>query len=159
MFKFSGVLLLSLTVSCIGFFKYLKFVKRVKYLEAIKQFAHCCADDMRFSQKNVFSILEGCNSKELSFFKEINSDNISDAKKIQQLTEDNGIEERDRSAFCLFLQSLGSSDIEGQKLHCKYYFELFNSMLSDAKNEQDEQGRIYKSMYLFAGIALFIILI
>ncbi len=159
MLKIFGASLISLAVSCIGFVKYIRLSKRVRYLEAARQFSFGLADDMRFNQKDIFSILINCKSFELEFFKSVSIDNIGDEKYLQDLALENGIEPSDVEIFSGFLKNLGTSDIEGQKVHCSYYAERFSSRLDEAKAEREEKGRVQRTIYLFAGAALFLILI
>ena len=67
--------------------------------------------------------------------------------------------EKDISLIVDFLTNLGDGDIEGQTAHCRYYSEKFHVLLSEAKNELYEKGRLFKSLSVSAGVALFIILI
>lgn len=159
MIKLLGILVLSVAVIMIGFLKCLKLNNRVRYLNSVKQFAFSCADDMRFNQKGVFKLFENYGNNELEFLKELDANSLNDDKKLVELLEQNGIFEADIKTFCAFLQGLGTSDIEGQRLHCEYYYKCFCNLLNEADNDKTEKGRIFKTVYLFAGITLFLIFI
>ena len=159
MLKLIGAVFVSLSVSSVGWLKYSKYSKRVKYLEAVRQFSFGCADQMRFNKNNIFLILKTTKINELSFFKNITEENIADKVKLTSLIFESGVEPMDIELILNFLQGLGTSDIEGQTLHCKYYADAFESLLKDAKAELNEKGRLFRTVYLFAGVALFIILI
>ena len=159
MLKLVGALLVSASVACIGFLKLSKYSKRVKYLDSLRRFVFSCADEMRFSQNSVFTMFNGSKGRELAFLKDISVDNISDRRKLICILENGGIEADDVEQCVGFLQGLGTSDIDGQQLHCSYYKEVFTSLLNEAKSELDSKGRLMRTVYLFFGAALFIILI
>ena len=159
MIKLIGILVLSVAVIMIGFLKCLKLKSRVRYLSSIKQFAFSCADDMRFNQKGVFKLFENYGNDELGFLKELDADSLNDEDKLSEILEKNGIEDADKKTFCSFLRGLGMSDIEGQRLHCEYYYKCFDNLLNEAANDNTEKGRVFKTVYLFAGITLFLIFI
>lgn len=159
MIRLFGVLVLSIAVIMIGFLKCLKLKSRVRYLNSVKQFAFSCADDMRFNQKGVFKLFENYGNNELGFLKELDANSLYDEEKLAEILENNGIENEDKKTFCAFLRGLGMSDIEGQKLHCEYYYKCFDNLLNEAAYNKAEKGRIFKTVYLFAGITLFLIFI
>ena len=159
MIRIFGVMVISFSVVIIGFLKCLKLSSRVKFLELIKQFAFSCADDMRFSQKSVFDVLKKSGKNDLEFFKTLDAETLNNECKLIEILDKNGIDDSDKKIVCSFLLGLGTTDIDGQKLHCQYYYNCFDNLLKEAVEIQKEKGRIFKTIYLFAGITLFLILI
>ena len=82
--KVIGLALLCLAVSATGFIYCERLLHRKKYLEQLSGFAGNCTDDMRCLNKNIFEIFAGHAKLELSFFKELNSENISDNNTVTE---------------------------------------------------------------------------
>lgn len=158
MLKILGCLLLFLAVSAIGFLFAEKLSKRVKYLKSLKHFSLSCSDEMRYNGKKLFNILSDYKDDNLHFLSKISRENILLKDELELLLKDY-INDSDVDVLVEFFKKLGNSDIEGQKTHCAYYFELFGSMLEEAQKELDEKGKLYKTLSVFGGLALLILII
>ncbi len=159
MLKLVGSLLICLAVSSIGFIYCEGLKQRVRYLEAIKRFIVNCNDKMRFGGSNIFTIFDDCEDKELLFFKKINRENIMDKNFLERLFKNLPLDEGDIKALIGFIEKLGSSDIEGQKTHCDYFFDVFSNLYDDAKLKLSDNGKLFRTLFIFGGLALFILII
>lgn len=159
MIKFVGLILLSIAISSFGFLYYEKLKSRERYLEAIKHFSNSCVEQMRYTSKSIFEIFSENSEDELQFLKKVNSENILNTEEISELLQENNVLDADKKAITSFLEKLGDSDIDSQKAHCKYYFDYFSQQLEGAREESSQKGRLYISMFVFAGAAIFIIFI
>ena len=157
--KVIGLALLCLAVSATGFIYCERLLHRKKYLEQLSGFAGNCTDDMRCLNKNIFEIFAGHAKLELSFFKELNSENISDNKALRKILSGAGVREDDMFVITDFLIRMGASDLESQKTHCKYFSEKFSRLQREAEQELIEKGKLARTLCVLGSIALFIILI
>lgn len=157
--KVIGLAMLCLSVSATGFIYCERLLHRKKYLEQLSRFAGNCTDDMRCLNKNIFEIFSSHAKRELSFFKELNSENISDNKVLRKILSGAGIREDDIFTVSDFLMRMGASDLESQKTHCKYFAEKFFCLQREAEQELKEKGKLARTLCVLGSIALFIILI
>lgn len=158
MLRFSGVILLCLAVAGTGFAMCERMRYRKLYLDKIERFAGLCSEEMRCSSDSIFEIFGKYAVKELSFLKEFNKDNIKDTDKIRAILMSHGIDERDMFTISDFIVRLGSGDIKSEEEHCAFFENKFAKMRCDAERELSDRGKLLKSLFMFAGAALFIIL-
>ncbi len=159
MLKLIGAMFICLAVSAVGFLYCEILKKRIRILQAIKCFTSICADKMRFCGCDIFSIFDECHDNELQFLKRINRNNIMNKNYLENLFKEHLLDEKDIKAFVEFIQRLGDSDIEGQQSHCNYYSETFSKLLTEAMMKLNENGKLYRTLFMFGGLALFILII
>lgn len=159
MLKLLGAIFVSITVSLIGFLYCERLKNRVRYLESLKSFILNCGNKMRFCSYDIFTILNECDDKEIMFLKKINRVSITDSKKLNDIFSVVLSDESDIKALVGFISELGSSDIEGQKIHCDYYFDVFSKLHNEAKQKLNENGKLYRTLFIFGGLALFILIV
>ena len=58
-----------------------------------------------------------------------------------------------------FCQGLGAGDLETQMDHCDMYYQRFSACLKTAEKEKNEKERLYVSLGIFAGAAVFVLFI
>ncbi len=159
MLKIVGILLFSISIGSIGFIKSEKLRFRKKYLQEFEQFSVSCIEEMRYKKDIVFDIFSNAQYKELFFLSQIDRNNISNERELIKIIRKANFYEADTEVIFSFISKLGDGDLESQKAHCGYYAEKFHMMLSEATNDFNEKGRLFKSLSVSAAVALFIIMI
>ena len=159
MLKMMGIVLLCVAVSLIGVVYCIKLKSRIKYLELLLKFSNQFSDEIRYHKENIFKLFDKYGQRELAFLKEISPGNISSADELHRVILSSGIDKRDVFEVADFCMRLGASDTEGQISHCKYYKDRFSSMLSEARDEYLNKGKLYRTLMFFGAAALFIILL
>ena len=157
--RISGLILICCCVSLIGFIFCDKLYFRKRQLEAIELFAAICHEEMRTTGKNVFDIFKKHGTKELYFLNYINCDNIHNSHEITDILNSHSFNENDASIIAEFIISLGTGDIKSEEEHCRFYERKFCEIKKEVEKEISEKCRLYKSLFMFAGAALFILLI
>lgn len=159
MLKFLGIIIICVSVALIGFVLSENLKHRRNYLSLLKQFAGLAVSEMRCNNKNIFSLFSSYGKRELIFLTKLNTNNIYNSERVREVVISGGILEEDAFVVVDFISRLGSSDIEGQIEHCRFFEQKFEQMLCSAKAELNERGRLFKSLFFSLAAALFIILI
>lgn len=159
MLRTLGVLLLSLATGAVGFILNDKYKQRYQYLEAMCRFSCVLTDEMRSRHNGLFEIFSKYAKGRLCFLRQINKDNIGSTEKLKSLLTGCGIEKTDAPLIADFLTGLGIGDISVQEDHCRYYTLKFNDLRSESKAQIADKGKLFKSLFMFAGAAVFIIFI
>lgn len=81
------------------------------------------------------------------------------SQSVQNLPACLGITQEDKALIVQFGTGLGSSDTDGQILHCTMYQEFFKERLKAAKDKKDKKVKLYHSLGAFGGIALALFII
>lgn len=142
-----------------GFVYCEKFYKRKRLFEALERFTSSAIEEMRSLGLNIFEIFRKYGKRELSFLNLFDKENIHNVEKIYNILKSNGFKEED--VFCVsdFFVSLGNGDIGAEQEHCSFYNKRFCDIRRSAEQEITEKCRLFRSLFMFAGAALFILLI
>ncbi len=159
MLKMSGIVIICLSVSLIGFKYYERLMFRKRYLQQLVMLARNCTNDMRASQENIFEILSAYSCRELSFLEKIDRNTINNSAELERLLTESGIHADDRTVVADFLSRLGVSDITSQKTLCECFSARLLSLCGIAEKEANEKGKLIRSLCLLSAAAIFIILI
>lgn len=159
MIHFLGVLLLSLSIGAVGFVLSENLVRRYKVFDMLCRFSASAADEMRCRNKNLFEILRSHGNGELAFLKNIDKEMLLDKNTLKKHIVNFRVNSCDADVIADFLTGLGVGDINSQKDFCDYYGEKFDEIKKDSKKQIADKGKLQKSLFLFAGAAVFIIFI
>ncbi len=159
MLRILGLLAFSCAVGTIGFLYCEKITRRKKYLEKMTLFAVNCSGVMRSSHRSIFEIFKEYGESELQFLQKLDAETINDRSKVCELLDSFGINKSDRAVVADFIVQLGCGDIREQMSHCEYYKLKFEQLFADAQKDADSKGKLYKTLFVLLGVALFIILI
>jgi stage III sporulation protein AB len=151
--------MLSLAVSLTGFLISEKYSRRKRYLSSLFNFSSQCFSAMRYKNEGVFEIFKEFGKKELVFLNKVTPDNITDISSLQRLLLKEGILERDVFIISEFITRFGAGDIRAEENTCKFYSEKFKVLSKEAETELHDKGKLFKSLFMFVGAALFIMLI
>lgn len=151
--------MLSVAVGLMGFVYSERLNRRKRYLDALYMFSSQCVGQMRCKSDNIFEIFKENGKKELAFLRLVTPENIADVAALQQILLKSGFLEQDIFLISEFVSRLGMGDIGAQSEYCSFYSEKFSYKLKEARDEARDKGRLFKSLFMFAGAALFIIFI
>lgn len=70
-----------------------------------------------------------------------------------------GLSKADKDIIKQFGYKLGATDIEGQTDHCEYFKGIFENKAKELKAEYSEKSKVYRSLGLFGGLALIIVML
>ena len=59
----------------------------------------------------------------------------------------------------LFVEGLGTTDLEGQLAHCSRFSRVFEQRVNNAKTLYETQGKLRQKLWILAGICAFLLLI
>lgn len=159
MLRTLGVLLLSLATAATGFIVNDKYKQRFTVLDELCRFSAVLTDEMRSRHNGLFEIFVRHGKGRLEFLSRINKDNIGCTEKLVSVLINCHIDKSDAPVIADFLTGLGVGDITVQEDHCRYYSEKFSQLRSESKAQIADKGRLLKSLFMFAGAAVFIIFI
>lgn len=159
MLKILGLSLISLSVASIGFLYSERLIFRKRYLEQFVLFAKNLTNEMRSRNSNVISIFSDVTVKELKFLKNITKEDFSNVESIKDKVRSAGVFSEDNGTVTAFLVKLGTSDLEGQRIHCEYYANVFADKCREAEKLITEKGKPARILGVLGGLALFIILV
>ena len=91
--------------------------------------------------------------------KTVTKDDILDINVLKEKVKYAGVFRDDIEVVAAFLVKLGTSDIEGQNIHCEYYSGVFSDKCRDAEKVIFEKGKPARILSVLSSLALFIILI
>ena len=106
------------------------------------------------SQNMIVGFLEDCREEmsNLSYYQ-------SWQKALEKIPMQIGLNKDDREVIKQFGKNLGTTDIEGQLLHCKLYIELFTQKLKEAQIQKEKNVKLYRTLGLAMAMGLFILII
>lgn len=159
MLKIFGLALVGLSVASIGFLYSQRLMFRKRYLEQFVLFSKNLTNEMRIRNSNVISIFSDVTAKELKFLKNITKEDFSDGESIKDKVRTAGVFPEDNETVTSFLVKLGTSDLEGQRIHCEYYANVFADKCREAERLISEKGKPARILSVLGGLALFIILV
>ncbi len=70
-----------------------------------------------------------------------------------------GLSKADKDIIKQFGYKLGATDVEGQTDHCEYFKDVFENKAKELKVEYSEKAKVYRSLGLFSGLALVIVML
>jgi hypothetical protein len=59
----------------------------------------------------------------------------------------------------MFIQGLGTTDLEGQLAHCSRFSHIFEQRVKQAKTLYETQGKLRQKLWILAGICTFLLLL
>ncbi len=159
MLKILGLIALCTAIGAVGFIYCDRMTHRKRYLEKLILFTANCANIMRYSHRSIFDIFKEHGVKELRLMQLLTKDNLTDRTAVNELLIANGIATADRVAVADFILSLSSGDIKELTSSCEYYKCKFEQLSHEAEKDINEKGKLFRSLFVLFGVALFIILI
>ena len=158
MLRLLGMSILCVSIASIGFLMCEKMRYIKKYLELYVNFSSLCIQDMRCNNCSVFELFSKYGSFELEFLKDLTSKDLNNPNMLIKRLKEVKIDERDIPVITDFLIHLGNGDIRTETEKCEFFSEKFISLLHNAETEFQDKGRLNKTLFMFLGAGLFIIL-
>ena len=162
MLKALGVIFISSAIAATGFLYSSALKKRTEMLSAMCRFVEKAETQIRYVGNDIFGIISSAAEDEA--YKELPF--LGEMLRRREDWGKNAIEETvcvpnktDAKLIKSFFEGLGQSDCEGQISHCSAYKDFFRAAVKKAMTEQENKGRLSRSLALFAATGLAIILI
>lgn len=160
--------MLVLSGSCGGLFIIGKLARRLEFLTGFEAFITSIKSDIRYAAITVSGIaqkysdgsifgayLEYCSNRILngeSFPKAWQNTFLKASRDIDLTSEQ-------KDLIINFGLGLGSSDVEGQLLHCDYYLEQLKPHLTKAREDKKTKGKLYGILGTCLGCVLALLMI
>lgn len=157
--RMTGIIIIGICISSIGFLKIYKLCEKNKQLKAVLLMINKIEQSIVYKKEPLKTIIhELMKDEHLKFlFKEEYNSNDEYFKKICLYNPELCLEEAQKNSLNDFMSGLGKSDIAGQTSHCNIYYEIFQKYLYDSKDELKNKIKLYPSLSVLSG--LFVILI
>lgn len=166
MIKIIGTVIVVAVGTAIGLLKSRSLSLRVKFLEEFLSFITYMETEIRYSSDSLYQIINrfsSTNESSLNFLSYCTekSHTFSDEwnESIKKISSEVGLKETDIKLIKEFGAGLGISDIDGQIAHCEVNKTHLKSRLSDAIEERNKKGRLYRMLGICSGLTLALILI
>ena len=159
MIKLLGVLLLSIASVIPGFILNHRLVVRKKYLNEMSLLTLNIKNRIIDGGECVSEILLKESNGCFSFLKNLSLNNLTSFDEMKNILINKGFESTDSIVIAEFFGGLGRMDTKGERDNCDYYHNKFCCLINDAENELKDKGKLYKSLFVSLGIAVFIIFI
>ncbi len=159
MLKLLGLLALSISLGAVGFIYCDRLMARKRFLEKLTLFATSVSGTMRYSHRSIFDIFKENGNKELKFLNSLDKHNVTNRTAVGEILISSGVNALDRAIVIDFIMGLSEGDIKELSNHCEYYKLKFQQLSSEAEKDVSERGRLFRTLFMLAGVALFIILI
>lgn len=168
MLKFLGASLVLLSSAALGYLKYKKLTDRIAFLTEYMQFVNYLETEIRFSSDCVAELVESYKAQGcLSFFlqkfmqciKSKNSLSFSWARAVHTTKDLLGLVTEDVEIIHNFGASLGTTDVAGQISHCELNKKLIKKQISLAQTDKEKKGKLYFTLYFFAGLSVVLLLL
>ncbi len=138
---------------------------RRDFLKKLMVFLSNLSTNIRYNSADIFSISTlSAQTSDIEYFKfEETEFNTPFSKqweeKIKSLPNSLSLIKTDKEFLKEFGSELGKTDVEGQLKHIELYKSIFEKQLDDAERDIKQKSKLYRTMGLFAGttIALMII--
>ena len=78
---------------------------------------------------------------------------------MSELPKSLALKGEDKKLLTDFGSELGKSDLEGQIKHLQLYQSMFQRQLLSAQNEIAKKSKLYKTMGLFVGVSVALVMI
>jgi stage III sporulation protein AB len=142
--------------------------KRVSVFEQLERFVVYLETQIRYSAAPIHEILKQSTKGEFSkllFLSETanrmcKGECPSDAweNALRLHSDENALNSNDRELLIDFGRGLGTSDVEGQLLHCETFRGLIVDRLAKARSEVETKGKLYVSLGIAGGLGVALLL-
>lgn len=140
------------------------FVRR-DFLKSFIVFLSALSTNMRYNSSDIFTLVSlSVREEEMSFFKFDNTLHNQPfetawSERIRLLPKSLSLKKSDKELLSEFGRELGKTDIDGQLKHIELYKTVFEKQLYSAEEEISKKSKLYKTMGLFAGISIALMII
>ena len=159
MIKFIGVLLLSLASAIPGFILNQRLVERKKYLNEISLLVLNIKNRISDGGECIFDIVSKESNGYFCFLKKCRLSILTSFDDLKSILIENGVKVSDSIVIAEFFSGLGRTDTEGERENCDYYHNKFCYLINEAECELKDKGKLYRSLFISLGFAVFILLI
>lgn len=154
-----GILLVFLTGSGCGLFKYLDLKRRSDSLLLTVRFCEQLAEQIRYTAAPLHELLHSLASAPEFSVLGLSQQQSEDPRSILAAGSDGLVfTVGDRRLFQEFAAGYGRADLEGEIQRCRQYATLFEERYHAARDDVCRRGRLYVTLGLCGGSALALVL-
>lgn len=159
MIRVVGVCLVAVVAAVPGFLINERLARRKSFLVKMAELAMSVGASIKNGGECLEEILKSECRGELSFLKSIDLKLIGTVEEVKTVIKGFDVSESDSAVTAEFFEKLGTSDAVNERKYCEYYALRFEALAREAEKELNEKGRLYRTMFMFFGVAVFVILI
>lgn len=162
--KITGSVMLVSACFLVGFLRSKALYKRRDFFKSFIVFLSSLETNLRYNSSDIFTLVsmcaECCKLKHLSIDKNADKPFVSAwNERVSELPDSFSLKKADRELLVEFGSQLGKSDLDGQLKHVELYKAIFSNQLSLANEEIAKKSKLYKTMGLFVGISIALLII
>lgn len=160
LFKLIGAVLLIASSFSVGLSMSKSLYRRKQFIKSFIVFIDSLATHIRYNTDDIFRLVSICSDCEelkcFEFFSKPNSESFEKiwSKSVLTIPRAYALTKADTDLILQFGAQLGKTDIEGQIKHIKLYRGFFEKQLGEAEEAITKKSKLYKTMGLFAGSAV-----
>lgn len=160
--KLCACVLLSLAGLAAGWLRARRLYARRQFLRSFSVFLQTLSTLLRYRAEDIFTLVEEA-AKSASLPTVQTEEAVDFALWWQRQTElmqpSNALQNSDKELLSSFGSQLGASDAEGQLRHIALYQTLFAKQLGEAEEALAQKARMYRTLGLFGGLSVGIVLL
>ena len=134
-----------------------KFKKKEKFYYEFKNFLIYLKSEIGFFERDIVEIVDNYKTKNTDLTELLL--NYKNSLQDKEFVDLNLISKEENNKLKDFFKGLGKSDCESQKEYIDKNLEIFDSLLKQAKLNNDKQGSMYKKLSILVAILVCIIII
>ncbi len=129
------------------------YKKEITLWQEMEFLASYFLNELRFTCDEPLKIL-----RRYALQKEVNLPEISSlGKAVVCILEEENIGKSEE--VVMFIQGLGTTDLEGQLAHCSRFVRLFEQKVQRAQAAYQTQGKLRQKLWILAGVCAFLLLV
>ncbi len=166
--KLLGLFLISFAGAMLGFGASLRLKSRVQFLEKYITLLKETRTRIRLSACDIRELFKGnTGCKPLDIMTADFTDRVKDGESVKDAwlaavgdsCDNHGAPRLDRELIAEFGKEFGQSDIDGEINHIDIHISLVEDRLDQARFELTQKGRLYRTLGLFGGITVSLIIL
>lgn len=163
--KLIGCVLIVSACFLAGYTMSRNLIVRRDFLKSFIVLLSSLSTNIRYYSSDIFALVSlSAKDEELSYFRFDDALHnqpfeISWDEKISLLPKSLSLKKSDKELLCEFGRELGKTDIDGQLKHIELYKTVFEKQLYSAEDEISKKSKLYKTMGLFVGISIALMMI
>ncbi|MEE0957112.1 MAG: stage III sporulation protein AB [Ruminococcus sp.] len=160
--KLCGCIAFTLAGLTAGLLRSKSLYARRQFLRSFMVFLQTLATMLRYRAEDIFTLVQSA-SKSASLQSAQPEEHLDFAqwwlRQTEAMQPPNALQNSDKELLSAFGSQLGASDTEGQLRHIELYQTLFAKQLKQAEETLAQKSRLYRTLGLFGGLSVGIVLL
>lgn len=162
MIKIPGLILIVISCFSVGLYLSARLKYRLEFLSSFKEFLSSLEINIRYNCLEIIPLIKASAPVNITdIFSDENDGSFLDYwnNSINNIPKKFALKEEDLKLLYEFGRTLGTTDIEGQLNHIILYKNLIEANIDNSKKELKQKSKLYKTLGLFTGLSIALLLL